>query len=147
MNKHEMYMREALNQAQIAYDSDEVPVGAIIVYEDRVIARAYNTNFHDRNALVHAEIKAIDQACKVLKTSDLSKCTLYVTLEPCMMCYGALINAKIKTVYFGAFDIKQGAILSNQFYKDEKNITWHTGLLEADCGAILSKYFASKRGN
>jgi len=145
MNDQE-YMQLALEQAKIAYDKDEVPVGAIIVYKDKVIASAYNSNFTEHNPIVHAEIKAIEQACQFLKTSDLSQTKLYVTLEPCMMCHGAIINARIKDVYFGTFDLKKGSILSNQHIKDDKRINWHYGILEEECKAIIQSYFIQKRG-
>ena len=139
------YMQSALEQAQLAYENDEVPVGAIVVYQGNIIARAYNTNYHDNNALSHAEIKVIDLACKKLKSKNLSECTLYVTLEPCMMCTGAILNARIKKIYFGAFDLKYGAIISNQFYKDSKEIEWNPGILKKESSELLKQYFEKKR--
>lgn len=139
------YMQLALNQAKIAYDNDEVPVGAIIVYDNKVIAQSYNTNQINNNPLHHAEINVIDQASKVLKSNDLSACCLYVSLEPCMMCYGAIINAKINKVYFGAFDLEYGAVISNQFYKDDKKVNWIPGLLKEESSMLLKKYFKNKR--
>lgn len=144
MNDQE-YMQIALDLAKEAYANDEVPVGAIIVCDKQIIAKAYNTNFKDQNALAHAEIKAINQACTYLKSKDLSNCKMYVTLEPCMMCHGALHNARIKNVYFGAFDLKNGSIISNQFFKDDKSINWVPGILENECKELLQSYFASKR--
>ncbi|WP_423363580.1 nucleoside deaminase [Mycoplasma sp. P36-A1] len=139
------YMNEALKEAKIAFEKDEVPVGAVIVYNNKIIARAHNTNFSSKNSLNHAEINAIDQACKYLNTSDLSACSIYVSLEPCMMCHGALINAKIKRVYFGAFDLKKGSIISNQFFKDDKKIHWTPGLLQEEAKSLLKEYFTNKR--
>lgn len=139
------YMEAALEQAYLAYQNDEVPVGAVIVYKDEIIARAYNTNHHDCNALSHAEIKVINSACQKLQTKNLSECVLYVTLEPCMMCTGAILNAKIKKIYFGAFDIKYGAIISNQFYKDSKEVNWNPGILKEESSKILKDYFEKKR--
>lgn len=139
------YMKLALQQAKLAYKKDEVPVGAVIVFNDKVIAQGHNSNYHDQNSLNHAEIKVISQACEYLKNKDLSQCTLYVTLEPCMMCTGAIINSKIKKVYFGTFDLKYGAIISNQFYKDDKETIWSSGLLKDESAKLLKKYFNEKR--
>lgn len=139
------YMNLALQQAQLAYDADEVPVGAIIVFQDNVIAQSYNSNQINNNPLQHAEINVIDQASKVLKSNDLSACSLYVTLEPCMMCYGAIINAKIGKVFFGAYDLEYGAIISNQFYKDNKKTNWVPGVYKEECSQLLKKYFKNKR--
>jgi tRNA(adenine34) deaminase len=140
-------MKEALKLARIAYENDEVPVGAVIVYKDKIIARAHNTNNVNNNSLAHAEIKVINEACQYLKTKDLSMCCIYVTLEPCMMCYGAIINSRIRNVYFGAFDLNKGSIISNQFYKDDKSVNWHFGILEEECKEILKQYFSTKRGD
>ena len=139
-------MQEALKQAQIAYDNDEVPVGAIVVYKGEIIAESYNTNQITNNPINHAEINVINQASKYLDSKFLDGCILYVTLEPCMMCTGAIINARIKKIYFGAFDLKYGAILSNQFYKDSKEIDWTPGILKEESTALLKKYFEVKRG-
>ena len=103
------HMRLALEYAQKSYDMGEVPVGAVVVKGDQVVGFGYNTREHSKNALDHAEIKAIDMACKTLGGWRLSGCELYVTLEPCSMCAGAIINARIETVYFGAHDPKYGA--------------------------------------
>ena len=139
------YMKEALKQAQIAYDNDEVPVGAIIVYRGKIIACGHNTNDCDNSPLSHAEINVINKASKYLNSKVLDECTMYVTLEPCMMCTGAIINARLKKVYFAAFDLKQGAILSNQFYKDSKDIDWQPGLLQDESTQLLKLYFEEKR--
>ncbi|MDF9866783.1 tRNA(adenine34) deaminase [Bacilli bacterium PM5-3] len=139
------YMKAALNQAYLAYEKDEVPVGAIIVCEDKIIARAHNTNHNDNNPLNHAEINVINQASKILNNKILDDCIMYVTLEPCMMCTGAIINARIKKVFFSTFDLKYGAILSNQFYKDSKEIDWTPGILKEESSKLLKKYFEEKR--
>ena len=144
---HEEYMKQALSLAKIAMEQDEVPVGAIIVQGDKVIARAYNTREKDKNALYHAEIKAIDEACKVLGGWRLVGCTMYVTLEPCPMCAGAIINSRIEKVVYGAPDNKAGAfgtminLTSYPLFKPEII----SGVLKEECSQILTSFFKSKR--
>ena len=104
----EIFMRLALAEAEKAKNEDEVPVGAVIVRNGEVIASAYNTREYGKNALYHAEIKAIDEACKRLGGWRLVGCTMYVTLEPCPMCAGAIVNARVERVVYGAPDIRQG---------------------------------------
>ena len=110
MEQHEVYMREALRLAERAAKRDEVPVGAVIVRDGRIIARGYNLRESKRSPLAHAEIVAIGKAAKRLHGWRLSGCTLYVTLEPCPMCAGAIVNARIDEVVFGAYDAKAGAM-------------------------------------
>ena len=105
----EKYMKEALKQAQKAYDINEVPVGAIIVKDDKIIARAYNLKETKQDTTKHAEIIAIQKASKKLNAWRLTDCEMYVTLEPCSMCAGAIIQARIKKVYIGTMDSKTGA--------------------------------------
>jgi len=100
MNTHDTYMNLALEQAQIALKLNEVPVGCVIIKDDKVVGQGYNTRETSKNALGHAELMAIDNACKILGSWRLSGCTLYVTLEPCPMCMGAIINSRIDTVVF-----------------------------------------------
>ncbi len=143
----EKYMLLALDEAKKAEKEDEVPVGAIIVRNGEVIASAYNTREYGKNALYHAEIKAIDEACKRLGGWRLVGCTMYVTLEPCPMCAGAIVNARIERVVFGAPDHKAGAfgtminLTDYPLYKPE--IT--SGVLKDDCAKILSDFFKKKR--
>ena len=143
----ELYMREALAEAEKARDEDEVPVGAVIVQNGRVIARAYNTREYGKNALYHAEIKAIDEACRVLGGWRLVGCTMYVTLEPCPMCAGAIINARIERVVYGAPDHKAGAFGTMLNLTDyplfKPQIT--NGVLENKCASILTNFFKQKR--
>lgn len=141
----EFYMKKALQQAYLAYENNEVPVGALIVYKDKIIASAYNSNHQDNNALMHAELKVIDQACRYLNSKILNECILYVTLEPCMMCFGAIKNARIPKVVFGAFDLNYGSVISNQFYKDDKTTNWQSGILKDETSQLLKKYFKNKR--
>lgn len=138
------YMKVALEEAKLAQKEDEVPVGAIIVYDDKIIARGHNLNMQKQNPLAHAEMIVIKQACAYLKSKDLSACQLYVTLEPCLMCTGAIINAKINKVIFGAFDLEHGGIISNE-KKECKQINWVPNILQKECAAILSNYFIKKR--
>ena len=105
MNK-EKFMIEAYKQAQIAKSKGEVPIGAVIVLDNKIIARGYNKREKTQNAVNHAEIIAINKACKKLNSWRLDNCEIYVTLEPCLMCYGAILNARIKELYFGAKDNK-----------------------------------------
>ncbi len=143
----EIFMREALCEAEKASALDEVPVGAIIVRDGKIIARAYNTREKDKNALCHAEIKAINEACAYLGGWRLVGCTLYVTLEPCPMCAGAIINARVERVVYGAPDHKAGAfgtmINLNDYPLFKPQITG--GVLSEECGSILSKFFKTKR--
>jgi tRNA(adenine34) deaminase len=143
----EKYMAEALREAEIARDLDEVPVGAIIVRNGEIISRAHNTRERDKNALYHAEIKAIDEACKKLGGWRLVGCTLYVTLEPCPMCAGAIINARVERVVYGAPDHKAGAfgtminLTDYPLFKPELV----GGVLKEECSQILSEFFKNKR--
>lgn len=147
-NLDEAFMREALLEAQSARDIDEVPVGAIIVREGKVIARAFNTRERDKNALCHAEIKAINEACLSLGGWRLVGCTLYVTLEPCPMCAGAIVNSRVERVVFGAPDNKAGAfgtmINLNDYPLFKPQITG--GVLSDECSRLLSDFFKAKRG-
>ena len=143
----EKYMKEALFEAERAGEEDEVPVGAVIVRNGEIIARAHNTREKDKNALYHAEIKAIDAACKLLHGWRLVGCTLYVTLEPCPMCAGAIVNSRIERVVYGAPDNKAGSfgtminLTDYPLFKPE--IT--SGVLKEECSKILSDFFKKKR--
>ena len=143
----EVFMRIALQEAQKAQAEDEVPVGAIIVRNGEVIASAYNTREYGKNALYHAEIKAIDMACKRLGGWRLVGCTMYVTLEPCPMCAGAIINARVERVVYGAPDHKAGAfgtmINLTDYPLFKPQIT--SGVLAEECASILTNFFKNKR--
>lgn len=143
------YMQLALLEADKALCIDEVPIGAVIVKDDKVIASAYNTRNSSRDATAHAEILAIQQACKVLGDWRLSRCTMYVTLQPCLMCLGACYNARLDGVVFGAYDTNTGSRDTDSL--TATNTLNHTltvtgGVLEQQCSDILRSYFASKRG-
>lgn len=144
----EEFMREALAEARKAYDIGEVPVGAVAVWDGRIVGRGYNRRETDRNALRHAEIAAIDEACRTLGGWRLWKCELFVTLEPCPMCAGAIINARVKRVVFGASDPKNGALGSvtdlSQMSFNHKPIV-ESGMLEDECSRLLSDFFEKLR--
>ncbi len=144
-----MYMREAIKQAQMAFERDEVPVGAVMTYDNNIIAKAHNQVELLKDPTAHAEILAITQAANSLKSKWLLDCTLYVTLEPCPMCAGALVLARIKTVIFGAADPKSGACGSVMDVADHMalnhRIEVKSGLLSDECGVLLSQFFQLKR--
>ncbi len=144
----EYWMRLALEEAEIAYQDDEVPVGAVIVMDEKVIARAHNSTESSKNALAHAEMLVIEQGRKKCG-KWLSGCTLYVTLEPCMMCAGAIVLSRINRVVYGAFDEKNGACgsLYNVLYDTRLNHNpeLESGVMAHECGAILRKFFKEKR--
>lgn len=147
LSQDEKYMLLALDKAKKAEGEDEVPVGAIIVRGGEIIASAYNTREYGENALYHAEIKAIDEACKKLGGWRLVGCTMYVTLEPCPMCAGAIINARVERVVYGAPDHKAGAFGTMLNLTDyplfKPQIT--SGILKDECSKILTEFFKKKR--
>ena len=149
MNVNEQFMLEAIGQAKISATHDEVPIGAVIVKDGKVIARAHNTRNKSRNAVEHAEIAAIQQACKALDDWRLTGCDLYVTLEPCVMCLGACYNARISNLYFGAFDLSgKGCVQLSEMIGRTLNheLTIQGGVLDKECSQILTDYFKKKRG-
>ena len=144
----EHYMRLALKQAQVSYKNDEVPIGAVVVKNGEVIAHAHNTRNASRNAVEHAELVAIQRACKKLNDWRLTGCDLYVTLEPCVMCLGACYNARISNVYFGTYDLSgKGCVQLAEMIGHTLNheLTVSGGVLEKECSEILTDYFKSKR--
>ncbi len=146
-NQDQIFMLEALKEAEIAATEDEVPVGAVIVRNGEILVRAHNTREKDKNPLYHAEIKAINEASKLLGGWRLVGCTLYVTLEPCPMCAGAIINSRIERVVYGAPDHKAGAfgtmINLTDYPLFKPQIT--SGILSTECSGILSSFFKNKR--
>lgn len=143
-----IYMAKALNEAKCAYEDDEVPVGAIIVYKNQIIAKAYNQVERLFDPTAHAEMIAITQAASFLQSKWLKDCTLYVTLEPCTMCAGALILARIDRIVFGALDPKTGAFGSKfNITKLRLNhkIEIISGVLEDQCASLMTDFFKSKR--
>lgn len=143
----EKYMLEAIEEAKKAAALLETPVGAVIVCDGVIVGRGYNTRETDKNALCHAEIKAIDEACRTLGGWRLLKCDMYVTLEPCPMCMGAIISARIERVYFGAYDQKSGACGSacdvSQSLPHKVIVTG--GIMEQECAGLLREFFRGLR--
>jgi tRNA(adenine34) deaminase len=146
---HEYFMQLALAEAEAAFGEDEVPIGAVIVRDDRVIASAHNQREQLRDPTAHAEMIAITQAAQQMESWRLEGCTLYVTLEPCPMCAGAILQARIPTVVYGAPDPKAGAVHTlYQLLADPRlNHRPQTvaGVLLDPCGQILSRFFQAKR--
>lgn len=148
MTEQEKYMKAALCLAQKAADEGEVPVGAVVVCDGKIVGRGRNRRETRKDALHHAEIEAIGKACKKLGGWRLHRCDIYVTLEPCPMCAGAIINSRIKTVYFGAPDAKAGSCgtLVNLFelpYNHKPEVV--SGLMEEECAGILKSFFRELR--
>lgn len=144
----EDYMREALALAKTAFEMGEVPVGAVAVWDGKIVGRGMNRRETDKNALRHAEIAAIDEACKNLGGWRLWKCDLYVTLEPCPMCAGAIINSRIRRVIFGASDAKAGSCgsVTDMFslpYNHKPEVV--SGILERECSELLTEFFTGLR--
>ncbi len=144
----ETYMRAALREAHKAELLGEVPIGAVIVHAGQIIARGHNRRETLQDVTLHAEIVAIRKACRKMKSWRLDDCELYVTLEPCVMCAGAIVQARLASVYFGADDPKAGAVgsITNIFtLKQNHQVQWQAGLLKDDCSNILRQFFAHRR--
>ena len=148
-NINEKFMKEALKQAKKASDKLEVPVGAIIVKDGKIIARAYNQKEYKKDTTNHAEILAIKKASKKIGSWRLLNCDMYVTLEPCSMCAGALIQSRIRKVYIGAMDKKTGACGSVlnllEDYKFNHYVESESGILQEECEKTLKKFFKNLR--
>ena len=148
-NMEEKYMKEALKEAKKAYKKLEVPVGAIIVKNGEIIAKAHNLKETKYDTTKHAEILAIQKASKKLKSWRLLDCEMYVTLEPCSMCAGAIINSRIKKIYIGALDEKTGACGSvlNLFedYTFNHKVQYQTGVMQEECENMLKSFFKDLR--
>lgn len=149
MEQHIKYMKEALRQAKKAYALGEVPIGCVIVYEDKIIARGYNRRNTDKNTLAHAEITAINRASKKIGDWRLEDCTLYVTLEPCQMCAGAIVQSRITNVVMGCMNPKAGCggsilnILEMPEFNHQVNVL--RGVMEEECSQILQDFFKELR--
>ncbi len=148
-NIHIRFLNSAIKEAQKALKQYEVPIGAVIVKNGKIIAKAFNTREQNHSAIEHAEILVIQEACKKLQNWRLSDCDLYVTLEPCLMCAGALVQARIRKVYFGAYDPKGGAL--GTLYKIHEDTRLNHrfqvegGICEEECSKMLSSFFKNKR--
>ncbi len=148
MRSDQFYMKAALRQAAKAEAEDETPIGAVIVKDGKIIARGRNAREARQDVTLHAEMTAIRQACRKLGSWRLEGCTLYVTLEPCLMCAGAIIQSRIDRVVFGAADPKAGAAgsVTNAFtLKSNHAVCLKSGVLASDCSEILKRYFRHKR--
>lgn len=149
MNADEKYMRAAIGQARKAGAIGEVPIGCVIVYEDKIIARGYNRRTIDKNVLSHAEIIAIKKACKKMGDWRLEGCTMYVTLEPCPMCAGAIVQARIPQVVIGCMNPKAGCAGSvlDLLHEDGFNhqVEMENGVLEEECSRLMKDFFKALR--
>lgn len=149
LTQQQKYMKEAIKQAKKAYQIGEVPIGCVIVYEDKIIARGYNRRNTDFNSLSHAEMNAIKKASKVLGDWRLDDCEMYVTLEPCQMCAGAIIQARIKKVYMGCMNPKAGCagsvlnLLQVPAFNHQAEM--ESGLLEEECSRLMKSFFRELR--
>ena len=145
MLKKEKFMKEAIKQAKKAYDKEEIPVGAVIVKDGKIIARGYNKKEEKKDTTQHAEIIAIQKASRKIGAWRLQDCEMYVTLEPCAMCTGALIQARLKRVYIGTMDPKTGACGSVlnllEDYKFNHKIEVETNIMQKECEKILKDFF------
>lgn len=149
MDNNEKYMREAIKQAKKAAAIDEVPIGCVIVYKDKIIGRGYNRRNTDKSTLAHAEIIAIKKASKKLGDWRLEECTMYVTLEPCQMCAGAIVQARIPKVVIGSMNPKAGccgSILNIlQVEKFNHQVEMENGVLGEECSQMLTNFFKELR--
>lgn len=145
----EKFMRIALDEAKNAFNNDEVPVGAVIVLNGEVISKAHNSKEANQNPLKHAEIVAIDEACKRRGLKVLDGATIYVTVEPCLMCAGAIYQARISRLVYGTKEEKFGAVDSKchiyDLYKTNYEISITTGVLEDEASSLMKKFFKAKR--
>ena len=147
MNKND-FMLLAINEAQKAYKKNEIPIGAIVVKDNKVVAKAHNKREKKQNALCHAETMAISAACKKLKSWRLDNCDIYITLEPCLMCFGAILNARIKNVYFGASATESNGIystvkdLNSSILNHKPNIVG--GIVKEKCEELIKNFFKEK---
>jgi len=146
---HEKFINDAIKQAKLAYKKGEAPIGCVIVHEGNIIARGHNLRQTKNDVTLHAEMIALRKACKKMKSWRLSDCDLYVTLEPCYMCAGAIIQARVRHVYFGALDPKGGAVVSKNtlFSLSHNHHVEATHILSEECGDLLRSFFRALRTN
>lgn len=151
VKRDEKYMKQAISQARKAYELGEVPIGCVIVYEDKIIGRGYNRRTVDKNTLAHAELTAIRKAGKKIDDWRLEGCTMYVTLEPCQMCSGAIVQARIPRVVIGCMNPKAGCagsilnLLNMKEFNHQVDVT--TGILGEECSAMMKQFFRELREN
>ena len=144
------FMKAALKEAQKAYEAKECPIGCVIVKDDKIFVRAHNLKLTNSNALMHAEVIAIDKACRKLGDWRLNDMDMYVTLEPCTMCSGAIIQSRIRKVFFGAYEPKSGAVCScNDIFNTEHGhnhfVEYEGGIMEKECSDLMKKFFLEMR--
>ncbi len=144
------FMKEALKEARKGYDLKECPIGCVIVRDNKVLVRAHNLRLSKNNALLHAEIVAIDKACRKVGDWRLNDCDMFVTLEPCTMCSGAIIQSRIRKVYFGAYEPKSGAVVSCNDIFDVKHghnhkVEFEGGIMEDECSVLMKSFFREIR--
>ncbi len=143
------FMGEAYKEAILAYEKDEVPIGCVIVYNNKIIGRGHNLRMSKKNALFHGEIIAINEACKFMGDWRLEKCTLFVTVEPCPMCSGAILQSRIENIVFGTYNPKAGCcgsvinMMDNDSFNHKVNII--SGIMEDECRNIMQKFFKKFR--
>ena len=138
--------KSPINLAKKAYKLKEIPVGALIIKENKIISKAYNTREHSQQAINHAEIIAIKKACKKLKTNKLVGCDIYVTKEPCLMCMGAIINSRIENLFFGCYDTRFNVVKNLDNFKFNHTVNIVGVIMEKECALSLSKFFKKLRG-
>ncbi|AKC65023.1 nucleoside deaminase [Bacillus altitudinis MN12] len=149
MTKDEQFMQEAISEALKAKQIGEVPIGAVIVVDDQIVSRAHNLRESEQRSIAHAELLAIDEACKMTGSWRLEDAVLYVTLEPCPMCAGAIVLSRVKKVVFGAYDPKGGCagtlmnLLDDERFNHQSEVIG--GVLENECGELLSQFFRDLR--
>jgi len=149
MNLNEHHMKYAFREAEKAYEEGECPIGCVIIYENKIIAKSHNQIETLKDPTAHAEILAITSAAAFLESKFLEKCSMYVTLEPCSMCAGAIVLSRLENLFFGAFDPKSGAcgsvinVTNNKSLNHSVNV--YGGVLDAECGGILKSFFEKKR--
>ena len=147
--EHEIYMREAVNEAKKAFELDETPIGAVIVQDGKIIGRGYNRRNSEKNPLCHAEIIAINEAAKYIGDWRIENCTIYVTVEPCPMCAGAIVQARIPTVVFGTENVKAGCCGSvlNLMQQEKLNHRAEviSDVLKEECSSLMKDFFKNMR--
>ena len=149
MSDEQLYMSQALELAREAFAVGEVPVGALVVRDNKVIGRGYNQPIKNSDPTAHAEVIALRDAANTLKNYRLSGCEIYVTIEPCAMCVGAMVHARIQRVIFGAIEPRAGALVSQLQMMDmphfNHSFDWQGGVLESECGALIKEFFRGRR--
>ena len=150
MDNKTKFMKAALKEAQKAFDKDECPIGCVIVKDDKILVRSHNLRLTKNNAIMHAEVIAIDKACRKIGDFRLNDCDMYVTLEPCTMCAGAIIQSRIRKVYFGAYEPKSGAVVScndifNVAHGHNHQVEFEGGILEEESSALMKQFFKNIR--